>query len=177
MTASCIARTERLLLRRLAPDDRDALSAVLCDPEVMRFSMGVLRPEDVADWIDQRIAEYGRWGFGLWGVELLESGCLIGYCGLTVIEIDGHSEVEIGYRLVRTHWGRGLGTEAARVVRDLALQSLAIRRLIALIDPDNHASIRVASKLGMRDMRPVEMPDYDHPDRLYVLTFNHDDLL
>jgi len=164
-----LARTERLILRRLNPGDREALRDVLGDPVVMRYSMGTLRPETVPAWIDERVAEYARWGFGLWGLELIEGSRLIGYCGLTVIEIEESSEVEIGYRLARAHWGQGLASEAASAVRDYALGDLGVRRLVALIDPANRASSRVARKLGMRDARPVMLPGYDHPDRLYVL--------
>jgi len=172
-----VARTHRLILRRLNPNDSDALRDVLCDPEVMRYSMGVLRRDDVPAWIDERVAEYARWGFGLWGVELLVSGRLIGYCGLTVIEIDGQPEIEIGYRLARAHWGRGLANEVASAVRDWFVRERRVSLLVALIEPDNHASIRVARKLGMHLELPVMLPGYDHPDHLYVLTADQDDLL
>ena len=91
-------------------------------------------------------------------------------CGLTHFpDINGRPEIEIGYRLARAHWGRGLATEAARAVRDYAFDTLRLPRLIALIDPANTASIRVAEKLAMRHESEVVLPGYDHPDRVYAL--------
>jgi [ribosomal protein S5]-alanine N-acetyltransferase len=109
-------------------------------------------------------------GFGPYAVMKKDSPELIGYCGLFLFpEIDGYSEVEIGYRLGRATWGNGYATEAAAAVRDFALHDLHLQRLIALIDPDNSASLRVAQKLGMQYEKDVMLEGYDHPDHLYAL--------
>ena len=87
-------------------------------------------------------------------------------------DVNGQPEVEIGYRLTRTMWGNGYGTEAACVVRDYAFESLALKRLIAMIDPDNFSSIRVAEKLGMHYEREIMLEGYTHPDHVYVMTLD-----
>jgi len=94
----------------------------------------------------------------------------MGYCGLFYFpDVGGQPETEIGYRLARAYWGRGYATEAARAVRDYAFDTLRLQRLIAMIDPQNGASIRVAEKLGMVYEKEVMFAGYTHPDRVYVI--------
>jgi ribosomal-protein-alanine N-acetyltransferase len=64
--------------------------------------------------------------------------------------IDGRPEVEVAYMIAKEHWGQGLGTEAARGILDYGFEHLGLSRLICLIDRDNLASIKVATKIGMR---------------------------
>ena len=94
----------------------------------------------------------------------------MGYCGLQHFpDIDGQSEVEIAYRLIRRFWGQGFATEAVCAVRDFAFDSLKLSRLIAMIDPHNGASIRVAEKAEMIHEKDVMFEGYNHPDRVYVV--------
>ncbi len=165
-----VAETERLLLRRLRMDDLDSMCEVLCNPEVMRFSLGVKARADVLQWLSACVEAYARTGFGIWGVVEKSSKVVVGYCGLTQHrDIDGQPEVEIGFRLARGYWSRGFATEVALAVRDHARQSLSIPRLVALVDPDNAASARVVEKIGMTHEKDVMLPGYDYPDRLYAM--------
>jgi RimJ/RimL family protein N-acetyltransferase len=70
-------------------------------------------------------------------------------------DVEGRPEIELGYRLAREFWGAGLATDAARTAPDHAFQILGLRRLIALIDPENLASIRVAEKVHLRFEKEV----------------------
>lgn len=167
-----IAQTERLILRRFHADDGAAMDRVFGDAEVMRYGPGVRSPQWVREWLRGRLEDYRKLGFGLWAVVEKGGGETIGYCGLSHFpDINGRPETEIGYRLARGYWGRGYATEAARAVRDYAFGTLGLRRLIALIDPANLASIRVAEKIGMRYESDVMLDGYTHPDRLYALTY------
>lgn len=145
---------------------------VFGDPEVMRFGDGVQTPEWVREWTLTCLERYyQRWGFGPYAVVEKHSQELIGYCGLFYFpDVGGKPEVEIGYRLRRSAWGKGFATEAACAVRDFAFNSLGMQRLIALIDPDNIASIRVAEKLGMQYEKDIMLPGYTHPDRIYAVS-------
>jgi ribosomal-protein-alanine N-acetyltransferase len=164
-----IAKTDRLTLRPFRPDDVAAMHVVFGDPEVMRFGSGVKSPDWVAQWVVKQNANYDALGFGLWAVVVADGERVIGYCGLTPFpDIDGRPEVEVGYRLARDCWGQGFGLEAAQAVRDYAFGVLGLPRLIALIDPDNVASIRVAEKIGLRYEKDVLRAGYDHPDRVYA---------
>jgi RimJ/RimL family protein N-acetyltransferase len=91
------------------------------------------------------------WGFGLWAVVHRADLRVIGYCGRPLFDdVDGREEIEIGYRLNRPYWGRGLATETAGAAREYALGHLGLRRRIALIDPENVRSVRVSAKSGLR---------------------------
>jgi ribosomal-protein-alanine N-acetyltransferase len=91
----------------------------------------------------------GQYGFGLWATSLRETHEFIGRCGLLPWTIEGRAEVEVAYLLAKPHWGRGLGTEAARAILAYGFEQLHLSRLISLIDPENEASIKVAIKIGM----------------------------
>jgi RimJ/RimL family protein N-acetyltransferase len=152
-----IAQTEPILLRGFHIADCDVMAEMFADPEVMRFGPGPQTREWVEEWLARCLEDYfQKWGFGLWAVVQKPERRLIGFCGLTRFDdIDGRTEVEISYRLARHSWGRGLATEAARAVRDYAFQVLTLPRLIAIIDPQNVASIRVAEKNAMRHEKDV----------------------
>lgn len=145
---------------------------VFGDPEVMRFGDGVQTKEWVQSWLFTCLERYYRtWGFGPYAVVEKQSQELIGYCGLFYFpEINGQAEVEIGYRLVHSAWGKGYATEAVLSLRDFAFSTLGLKRLIAIIDPANTASIRVAEKTGMQYEAEVMLEGYTHPDHIYVIT-------
>lgn len=164
--------TERLLLRYPHILDAEALYGVFGDPEVMRFSDGGVQSREWTEgWIRSQLEHYVEWGFGKYAV--LEQSCreVIGYCGLAFHpDLGGQPEVDLGYRLARPFWGQGYATEAARAVIAYAFDTLALRRLVARIDPQNLASLRVAEKLGMRYEKDLMLEGYTHPDHLYVIT-------
>jgi [ribosomal protein S5]-alanine N-acetyltransferase len=172
MSNYCIATTERLSLRHFHILDRDPMYRIFGDPEVMHFGDGVQTMEWIHNWLRTCLEHYYQtWGFGPYAVVERQRQEMIGYCGLFFFpDINGQAEVEIGYRLARSAWGRGYATEAARAVRDFAFTTLEIKRLIAMIDPDNVASIRVAEKIGMRYEKDVMLEGYTHPDHVYVVT-------
>lgn len=166
-----IARTDRLTIRRWLEADLDAMIRVLGDPEVMRFSSGVMDARTVADWLRARMdcATDGTTA-APWAVVERATGATIGYCGFFALpDVDGSPETEIGYRLARDAWGKGYATEAALAVRDVGFAVLGLARLVAMIDPGNLRSIRVAEKIGMHYERDVMLEGYAHPDRLYVI--------
>lgn len=166
-----IAQTPRLILRRFRADDAAAMQRVFGDAEVMRFGSGAKSPQWVCAWLDECAQNFERRGYGQFAVVLRDADEVIGFCGLNYYaDVDGRAEVEVGYRLARAWWGRGYATEAAAAVRDYAFATLRLPRLIALIDPDNAASIRVAEKIGMWYEKDVMLEAYDHPDRLYAMS-------
>jgi len=152
-----IAEAQRVFLRHFHVADLDMMTGVFGDPEVMRFGPGPQPRDWVQRWLRGCLEDYyQKWGFGLWAVVHKPDRRVIGYCGLTRFDdIDGQPEIEIGYRLARDFWGRGLATEAAGAVRDYAFGVLVLPRLVAMIDPRNRASIRVAEKNGLRYEKDV----------------------
>lgn len=165
-----VVDTERLIVRHFQMSDVAAMNAVFGDPEVMRFGDGVQSGEWVRDWLRQCIDDADQIsGVSPWAVEEKGNSETIGYCGLFHFpDICGQSEIEVGYRLARDYWGRGYATEAVRAVRDHAFYALNIPRLIAMIAPENTASINVVRKAGFVYEKDVMLAGYTHADRVYV---------
>lgn len=166
-----VATTPRLWVRQFQAGDTAALQRLFGDAEVMRFGDGAQDADWVANWLAHRVAEYAHNAErAVWAVVARETAEVLGYCGLFAMDdVNGRPETEIGYRLARPFWGHGYATEAATAVRDYAHHTLHLPRLIALIDPANSASIRVAEKLGMVREAEAMMPGYTHPDWVYAL--------
>jgi [ribosomal protein S5]-alanine N-acetyltransferase len=146
--------TERMFLRRMEMSDVDYLMCIFSDPVAMRYYPGTKSREEAEEWVRRMLESYRDHGFGLWAAILKESGEFAGQCGLTVQEVEGEEEVEIGYLFLRQFWGRGLATEAARACRDHGFR-LGYERLVSLIDPGNLASRRVAERTGLALEREV----------------------
>jgi ribosomal-protein-alanine N-acetyltransferase len=165
-----VAETERLILRHFTTADGDAMDHIFGDSLVMHYGPGVQTRAWVRQWLRARVDIYKTHGFGLWAVFEKSTGQVIGYCGLSRFpDVGGFPETEIGYRLARPHWRRGFATEAARAALDHAFGTLSLPRLIALIDPANVASIRVAEKIGLRYEKDAMLPGYTHPDHVYSM--------
>jgi RimJ/RimL family protein N-acetyltransferase len=139
--------TPRLAFREMAPDDLDDMSALLGDPEVMRYYPAPKRRDEALAWIHWNQRLYREHGFGLWLLTLRDTGEFVGDCGLTPQQVDGETEIEVGYHVRAALQGRGLATEAAAACRDYARDVLGTDRLI--IEPRNRPSQRVAEKLGL----------------------------
>ena len=167
-----VARDDRVVLREIVAADAEALLELLGDPEVMAYSTtGLATIDDCVAFVETNRAEIERTGMGGWAVCTHDDPTLLGYCRLRCeAEWIEAGEVEIGYRLVRRAWGRGLATAAASLARDLAFERYGAARLIAVIDPANTASVAVARRLGMTPRRELMLPEYDHPDVVYALS-------
>jgi ribosomal-protein-alanine N-acetyltransferase len=146
-----ICETERLILRRQTLADLDQLYAIYQDPDVVRYipdrSEGYEAVRAEVEW--HMNGWPNRPELGLWATIYKPTNTFIGRCGLLPWTIEGKEEVEVAYLLAKAYWGRGLATEAARAVARYGFETLRLPRLISLIDPDNKASARVATKIGM----------------------------
>jgi [ribosomal protein S5]-alanine N-acetyltransferase len=166
-----VLQTERLALRQFQLFDEDFLDKIFGDPEVMRYGPGIQTRQWIRQWLETCLENYQKRGFGPWAVVEKADRIIIGYAGLFHYpDIDGRPENEVGYRLARSHWGHGYATEAVSTIREYGFHVLGLPRLIALIDPQNIASIRVAEKIGMQYEKEVMLEGYTYPDRLYAVT-------
>lgn len=100
-----------------------------------------------AGWIAWTRLSYAEHGFGLWVVETHE-GAFVGDCGLTMQEVEGEWLVEVGWHVRSPLRRRGLASEAATSVRELA-RGIGVEHLVAIIRPDNVASLGVAARIGL----------------------------
>ncbi len=144
-----ILETSRLILRPFAADDLDRMAELMANKDFMRFSMGPMTREQTQSFLDKVVGWHRDDLPSQFAMILRAGGTLAGYCGFFHQEVDGVKEIEIGYRLQRDFWNRGLTTEAARGVRDHGFRGLKLERVISLIHPENQASRRVAEKNGM----------------------------
>jgi RimJ/RimL family protein N-acetyltransferase len=163
--------TPRLAFREMGPADLDDMAALLGDPQVMRYYPHPKSRQEASAWIAWNQRLYHEHGFGLWLLTLRATGEFVGDCGLTPQQVDGVTEIEIGYHVRSALQGRGLATEAAAACRDHARDVLSLERLIAIVDPRNGPSQRVAEKLGMM----VERDSDNHgrwsgPRRIYAMS-------
>jgi ribosomal-protein-alanine N-acetyltransferase len=153
-----ILKSERLIIRRQQASDISALVDLWADPDVTRYLGG---PRD-RDWLRAEFEKVAQEPFAerydLWPVIEKETGRVVGHCGLLEKEVDGSTEIELIYVFAVPAWGRGYATEIGRALAQHAVEQMEIARLIALIEPGNVASERVALKIGMRFDREVLRP-------------------
>jgi [ribosomal protein S5]-alanine N-acetyltransferase len=161
--------TERLLVRPFRPgSDSSAMADVYCDPDVMRFIPGgALDDEEaVRATLESYVSAQAEHGFSSWAVVERQAGRLVGDVGFGIFQPTG--EIGLGYTLARDCWGRGYATEAARACLTAALAHLDARRIIAVVDAENEASLRVPERIGMTRVESIEA--YGRPHALFAIT-------
>ncbi|HJW37181.1 MAG TPA: GNAT family N-acetyltransferase [Candidatus Udaeobacter sp.] len=164
-----ILETDRLLLREYEEADAEAFFKLNSDPEVLRFvpDKPLLNVEQARQvLVDHPIADYRKYGFGRGACILKSTGQQIGFAGLKYLEELG--EVDIAYRLMRSHWRMGLATEAALASVRYGFADLGLKRIIGLVMPENIASVRVLEKTGLRYAETVSF--WGHQFLKYVIT-------
>jgi RimJ/RimL family protein N-acetyltransferase len=133
------------------------------DPEVMEYFPAPLSTAQSASFIARMQASLEDRGYGLWAVEMPGEAAFIGAVGLLSVDDDMAfaPAVEIGWRLARPYWGRGLAGEAAAAAMAFAFQELGLPALLAYTAERNQRSRRLMERLGMR-RDPNE--DFEHPE-------------
>jgi RimJ/RimL family protein N-acetyltransferase len=154
-----IVETARLRLREFTGADLDELAEMIADPEQMRFYPRPRSRREASEWLTRNESFYSKHGYGFWRVEDRATSAFLGYCGIRPLDLDGRRVTEIGWHTKKTAWNRGIATEAAGAVRDLAVTRLQETQLVALVPPANLASRRVAEKIGMRETGSTELED------------------
>ena len=166
-----ILETERTILRELSYADYEDLAEILRCPRTMYAYEHGFSHAEVRAWLERQLERYAADGFGLWAVVDRLSGAFLGQCGLSIQEVDGVGELEVGYLFKRKFWHRGYAREAAAACRDYAFNVLGAHRLVACVRVNNAPSRRVAESLGMKVERIFvkHYYDMDMPHALYVL--------
>ena len=167
MSSAPILETQNLKLREFSQDDLNDLAAMVADEDQMRFYPRPKTRDEASAWISRNLSLYREYGFGFWFIESLSTSDFLGYCGIRPLALQGASEIEIGWHIKKTFWNRGIATEAAMAVRDLAFRRFALSRLVAIIHPDHIASRRVAENIGMHDEKTTILDD-DYPAMIYA---------
>ena len=154
--------TDRLLLRQWRDSDRDLFAALNADPAVMEHFPAPQTREQSDALIDRNIPQIDGRGWGLWAMEVRETGEFIGFTGLSVPSFEAHfmPAVEIGWRLSKGAWGNGYATEAARAALAHGFGPAGLDEIVSFTATTNVPSQRVMQRIGMRH---DEAGDFDHP--------------
>lgn len=144
-----VVATPRLVLRRLRGDDAPFILGLLNDPSFLRFigDRGVRTEDDARAYlVAGPLRSYEDRGFGLYLASLASDGTPIGMCGL--LKRETLDDVDLGFALLPAFCGAGYAREAGTAVVEHARACLGLRRLVAILQPDNAASVRVLEALG-----------------------------
>lgn len=160
--------TERLYARHFTADDLDAFATLCADAQVLRYvgDGTTLTREEVAGWIDICQEKYAHRGYGTSAVFEKGSDHFLGYCGVVRAPDNDFDEIIYVYHI--DTWGKGYATEMGRAMLTYVFAVSALDEIYATIHADNHPSINVAQKLGMRFKKQLIDEDGD-PVVYYVI--------
>jgi [ribosomal protein S5]-alanine N-acetyltransferase len=156
---------ERIRTRFVSENDIGAWAGFFKDPEAIElFHPAFMAPggksRDNAElWIKRQIERYRDNHYGLQAVIEKKSGAFLGLTGLLLQEVDGVKELEVGYHILKKHWGNGYAPEAARLFVDFAFKNRLNDSVVSIIDIRNHKSQRVAEKNGLKKEKQTTWRD------------------
>ena len=164
-----ILETERLTLWQMRVQDAEFIFELVNEAAFIRNigDKGVRTLEDARNYIlNGPVASYVKFGFGLYLVELTETGEAIGICGL--LKRDSLEDVDIGFAFLERFRKKGFAYEAAAAVMEYGRNALGLKRIVAITSADNEGSMRVLEKIGLRFEKIIRMPGSDEDTRLFV---------
>ena len=164
-----VVETKRTRVRRFRLGDAAFVHEMLTDPDWLRNigDRGVRDLPTARAYLQNSILDmYARLGFGMYLVELKETGQWIGTCGF--VKRDGLEDVDLGYALLPQFRGQGFARETAGAVLDYARNTLGFERVVAVVAPYNEPSSRICRDLGFNFERRVRLPI--HNDELYLFS-------
>lgn len=164
-------RSERLTLRPFTLKDAEFILELVNEPSFIQNirDVGVRTIADAEKYLENGpIASYERNGFGLLAVTLNDTGQPIGMCGL--IKRDALDDVDIGYAFLPKYWSKGYAVESARAVMNYAKEVVKLKRVVAIVDPNNDGSIRVLEKIGMTFEKMVKLSEDDIDLKLFSIS-------
>ena len=142
-----ILQTSRLGFRPYRASDEELLLPVFADQYAAQFYPAMAQAEGITRWINWNLRNYDEYGFGLWALELLESGQFIGDAGITYQTVEDQKVLEIGWHIHPNFRALGYATEAGRECLHFGFNSLQAATLSSIVDPSNTASIKVAQRV------------------------------
>jgi len=141
--------TSRLILRPFTMSDLHPLFTILQEPDIFKYfpRPGAPPLDRVEHMINEQVEQYEKYGLGQWAVEWVDKSGLLGWCGLN--HLPDTNEDEVAYLLSSSVQGIGVATEGAQASLEFGFGTLGLKRIIALVHPENIPSRRVAEKIGM----------------------------
>jgi RimJ/RimL family protein N-acetyltransferase len=164
-----VCETERLILRRLSIEDVPALTEILSDPEVMKRSVnGVCDEAATRKFVEWCLSCYESHGVGPWALIDKKAYELIGFCSASPEMVADIEEINLGYRLAKRYWNKGLASEAARAVLNYVFGEKLFNSVVVIIEPEHVASLKVAEKAGFSSFDVLDF--HGRAVRLYRIT-------
>jgi [ribosomal protein S5]-alanine N-acetyltransferase len=162
-----ILETNRLLLRTFTPEDAQLIYELNLDPEITRYTGDPVKDINLAKEVLEQVIlpQYALYNHGRWAVYIKDNMEFIGWCGLKTRP--ERNEIDLGYRFLKTAWGKGYATEAAFACIKYGFEKLNLQRIIGRAMPDNIGSLRVLEKCGMTFIGD-EIVD-EHPAKTYEI--------
>ena len=174
--------TERLRFTPFVADDLDLALEMWTDPDVVKYICDPMTEAEIRQEMPNSIKRGGNGGIGIWCIADRRTGEKLGDTYLLPLPIDEDdtdfslvvmgqmpdAEIEIGYFLKRSAWGRGYATEVCKRLLQFAFQELPLNEVVASIDEDNVASKKVLEKSGLIDRGRTRCHGKDSP--IYRIT-------
>ena len=150
-----ILETERLVLREFELSDAQQFFELNNNPKVLRYTGNEPFPslEESKEFIHNYSA-YSDFGYGRWAVVLKSSNIFIGWCGLKFHPQENYTD--LGFRFFEKYWNQGFATESSRGVIKYAFETLDLTKLVARVEQENTASIKVLYKLGFKQTNSIK---------------------
>ena len=163
-----VFETPRLILRRFTEEDAALLLYLNRDPEVIKYvhELPLETEEQALNIIKNIILPQYENNLGRWAIHIKENREFIGWCGLKFLP--KNNEIDLGYRLVKKEWGKGIATEAALHTLEYGFNRLNLKLITGKAHKENTASLKILEKLGMQFIRE-EIED-DCPIKVYTIT-------
>ena len=164
-----ILETERLALRKFTTKDSEFILKLLNEPAFIEniSDKGVRTIRDAENYIlTVPKASYEKHGFGLWLIELKDKSIPIGMCGL--LKRAYLRDIDVGYAILTEYYSKGYATEAVQGVTKYAFEKLGIKRLTAIVNPQNYQSLKVLDKTGFIYDKSFTMPGEETEIQLFV---------
>jgi len=148
------AETERLILRELLPSDDKGMFELDSDKDVHKFLgnkpvESIEQSRDVIEFVRQ---QYITNGIGRWAVIEKNTNNFLGWAGLKLVkeETNNHSNFyDVGYRLIKRHWGKGFATESAIASLNYGFKTLQLETIYGAAESDHNASRKILEKIGL----------------------------
>jgi len=162
-----IIETERLILKQFCEADAKYLFELNSDPDVTRYvGEGAFNSLDDVYAFIKNYGQYEKYKMGRLNMFDKQTGEYIGWCGLKFLE--DSDQVDLGYRLLKRHWGKGYATEASIACLDYGFNTLNLQKIVGTAMEENTASINVFKKLGLKYSHNDDCGK--HPGVVYVIT-------
>ena len=150
--------SDNFIMRSVKTSDLNDLAEIWADPEVTRFlpSQGLpISLENTQKSLQSFVEHWQHRKYGIWAIVDQDSFQMIGYCGLRYL--NELNEVEVLYGLAKAYWGQGIATKAAKATITYGFKIVKLERIIAMVLPDNIASIKVIANAGLQYKKQIHI--------------------